>query len=125
MSEQPLFIYVSGPYSPPSFENDPVKREQIIEKNIRIADENAQEIVKRGHIPFVPHTMMRGWEDLHKMHRDRVMYISRRWVEKCDALLFIAPSAGANYEKQIAEKKGIKIFYKLAEIPKILSPTNS
>lgn len=119
MTNQSLFIYVSGPYSPPASEIDPIKREKIIDSNIRTADEKAQEIVKLGHIPFVPHTMMRGWEDLYKIPREQVLYISRKWVEKCDALLFIAPSAGANYEKQIAEELGIRIFYKLEDIPKV------
>jgi|688.fasta_scaffold403896_3 hypothetical protein len=116
MLKKPMFIYVSGPYSSPTSETDEAKKREIIEKNINIANEAALALVRKGHIPFVPHTMMRGWEDIHQVPRELALEICHRWVEKCDALYFIAPSNGAESERQIAISLDMPVYYNLDEI---------
>lgn len=120
-----MFIYVSGPYSPSSDEKDPDKREKIIDKNIRKAEEVALDITKKGHFPFVPHTMMRGWEDGGKVSREKALQICHKWIERCDALFFIAPSAGAESERQVAVKLSLPIYRNIEDIPNVTSDTLS
>lgn len=55
----PLRIYVAGQFSPIGFDDLPFDKK--LEKNVRIADDIAQQIVIRGHIPFCPHAMSRDW----------------------------------------------------------------
>jgi len=116
---KPMFIYVSGPYSPPISEANEEAKKEVIEKNIKIANETALALVRKGHIPFVPHTMMRGWEDIHQVPRKLALEICHRWVEKCDALYFIASSNGAESEREIAKSLGMPIYYDLSEIDAI------
>lgn len=117
ISRKPMFIYISGPYSPPADETDPTKRENSIEENIRKANEAALLIAKKGHVPFVPHTMMKGWEDFDKVPRERAMQICHNWIEKCDAMYIIAPSAGAESERQLAVRRNLRIYRDIDDIP--------
>ena len=111
-----MYIYISGPYSAPPDESGSTKQ-QTIDVNISKADEIAIEIAKQGHFPFVPHTMMRGWEDTQKVERSRALNICKKWVEKCDALYFIAESAGAEEERQVAVSLALPVYRDLKDIP--------
>ena len=112
---RPMHIYVSGPYSAPG--EPPSKRQRQIERNIETADEIAVRIAQKGHLPFVPHTMMRGWEDGNKVERSRALDICKRWVEKCDALFYISKSPGAEEERQIAVSLGLPVYRHIGDIP--------
>ena len=120
-----MYIYVCGPYSPPTEEKDPDRRKQIIRDNIKKANQVAVDIAMKGHFPFTPHTMMHGWEDVYGVERDIIMQNCYEWLEKCDAFYFIGSSPGANmeYEKAIElnksrdEKHKIRFFRSLKEIP--------
>lgn len=114
---RPMFIYVSGPYSPPASETDLTQREKIIEENVKKANEVALAIASKGHFPFVPHTMMHGWEDIHRVPREQALQICHKWVEKCDALYFIKSSAGAESERQVAVRRNLPIYRNLDDIP--------
>lgn len=117
-SFKPMYIYISGPYSPDSPQNETtLTPQQQIEENIEKANVIALEIAKKGHFPFVPHTMMRGWEDQHGIERALALNICEKWVEKCDALFFISPSVGAEIERQLAQKLGLPIYGKVDDIP--------
>jgi hypothetical protein len=110
-----MFIYVSGPYSAPS-EPEATRRNKV-EENIRLANDAAVEIAKKGHVPFVPHSMMDEWEDDGRLGRDRAMELCHQWVKKCDALYFIAPSPGAETERALAKQHKIPIYRSLDDIP--------
>src|SRR5260370_438388 len=106
---KPMYIYISGPYSAPP--NAPAStKQQTIDANISKADEIAVAIAKKGHFPFVPHTMMRGWEDMGKVERSCALNICKKWVEKCDALYFIAESEGAEIERQLAVCLSLPVY---------------
>ena len=77
-----MFIYVSGPYSAPAGVSGP-ERESAIQANVDRANDVALELVRLGHVPFVPHTMMAGWEERHGVARDVAMEVCHRWVERC------------------------------------------
>jgi hypothetical protein len=115
----PMYIYVSGPYSPPPTLSDAAEKAKAIEDNIKKADEYAREIIKKGHIPFTPHTMMKGWEDVHNISREAALDISFKWLEKCDALFFIAPSKGADDERSHAVQLNLPVYRNLEDIPEV------
>lgn len=105
-----LRIYVAGPLT--SHDKDVVKR------NREIAIKFGEEILKKGHLPYVPHSHFRDWNiDIHKdydLFFEHGVEILKKWA---DALFLIAPSKGADAEKEEAEKLGLKIFTSLDEIP--------
>ena len=112
-----IFIFVSGPYAPAPSVTDSSDRRRIVEENIRCADEVALAITRKGHVPFVPHTMMRGWEDFEQIDREEVLRVCRAWISRCDALYLIAPSPGADAELQFAAELDLPVYGNLAEIP--------
>jgi hypothetical protein len=117
-----MFIYVSGPYSARATEDTAKKNE--IDANVKAANAAAIAIAKKGHFPFVPHTMMRGWEDEENVDRTLALNICKKWVEKCDALYFIATSPGADIERGVAEGLHIPIYFNLNNIPDVISDSN-
>lgn len=117
-SSRPMYIYVSGPYSASNVQA--ADKKMKIEKNIEEANEVAVRLAHKGHFPFVPHTMMRGWEDEQKVERSLALNICKKWVEKCDALYFIATSPGAEEEKQVAVALNMPIYRNLDDIPDVI-----
>lgn len=112
---RPMFIYISGPYSAP---NEPeATRRNKVEENISRANEAAIEIANKGHIPFVPHSMMDKWEEANRLGREQAMELCYQWVKKCDALYFIASSTGADTERDLAKQHNIPIYRNLDDIP--------
>lgn len=107
-----LRIFIAGPYG------DQLDK-KVITKNVNKAKDIGKEITLKGHYPFIPHTMLHGWETDNRFTSDNFKQIDLQWLEFCDALYFIAPSPGANAEKAFAESKGLKIFYSLDEVPDV------
>ncbi len=105
-----LRIFVAGPYG----DDQPKK---VIEKNVERARDLGKELALKGHFPFVPHTMLHGWETDARFTLEHFKAIDFKWLEYCDALFFIAPSAGADVEKEIATQKGLRIFTSLDQVP--------
>lgn len=113
-----MYIYVSGPYSATNSGSNEEKQKQI-ESNIKEADKIAIELVKKGHFPFVPHTMMRDWENL--TNRSLTLDICKKWVERCDAFYFIGPSEGAEIERKVAVEYHLPVYRSLNDIPEVTS----
>lgn len=61
--------------------------------------------------------MMHEWEGTDQLGRERAMDLCYQWVKKCDALYFIAPSAGADRERELAKQNNIPIYRNLEDIP--------
>ena len=112
-----MHIYVAGPYSAPADETDPSRRQLILDNNIRKATEVAIEIARRGHVPFVPHTMMQGWDTSYGVERNEIMRVAKKWLERCDALFYMAPSPGTDEEREFATKLQLQVFYNLDDVP--------
>jgi len=105
---------VAGPYSGSSAEK--------VDANVTTAIMAAVEVLKKGHYPYIPHLthfvdkakqtiLVLSWED----HLDWGL----AWLDKCDALLYIGGSRGADIELEYAVSKGKKIFRSVEEIPSI------
>ena len=114
-----LKIYVAGPYQPKNCSLHDASR--VAQRNTDKAIEVGNALIEKGHYPFIPHLS-------HFIH---IHYSCKRdyfewWYEYdntflnnwADALFFIAPSHGATNELELAKKLGLKIFYRLSEVPK-------
>lgn len=112
-----LLVFISGPYSDP----DP---EQVA-RNVEFACAAAYLVLAAGHIPFIPHTMTGGFD---RWYTDSIgddfgyeNYIS--WddqvLRRCDALLTIGESPGANRERDQAFKLGIPIYDNVLHLPHV------
>lgn len=107
-----LKIYVAGPLT----SNDPI----ILKKNISAAKKIGEEILRKGHFPYVPHAHFNNWDiDLFKHYAIFSLHgieMIRRWA---DAIFFIGPSKGADRELHIAKELDLIIFTNLSQIKKV------
>ena len=107
-------IYVAGPLTS--------SNSIILKENINVAKKIGEEILRKGHFPYVPHTHFHNWDiDLFKHYA--IFYLHgiemiRRWA---DAIYFIGASKGANRELRIARDLGLIIFTYLSKIEKFNS----
>ena len=105
-----MIIAVAGPYSAPT----PEQRQQ----NLDAMNAAAARLLEKGHIPLIgvnaalPVVEKTASVDRYKA----IMDISLAVVERCDALLLLAESPGANRERDLIRSKGGQIFYSLEEI---------
>jgi len=107
-----LTIFVAGPYG----DN---KSQAEKNANVETAKEIGKQIALKGHFPFIPHTMLQGWEMDDRFTTEHFKRIDFQWLEFCDALYFIGESPGANVEKEIATKKGLQIFEKIEDVQEV------
>ncbi len=100
-----MIIYISGPYS-----------KGIISENIRQACFAGDEILKKGHTPFVPHLALL-WHLISPKSWEEWMQIDRNLLGMCDALLRLpGESIGADLEVAEAKEMCMLIYYSLKEI---------
>lgn len=106
-----MIIAVAGPYSAP----DAAQRQ----RNLDAMNAAAARVYEMGHIPFigvnmaVPVVAQVNIADTYNV----IMDISMAVIDKCDALLLIAESPGANRERDHILSKGLPVYYSLEEIP--------
>ena len=111
----PMIIGVAGPYSAPT--------EEQRQKNLDAMNEAAARVLEKGHIPIIgmnaalPIVSIANIEDKYKA----TMEISLAVIDKCDAILMIGESPGANTERDLVKAKGLPVYYSINEIPDVLS----
>jgi nucleoside 2-deoxyribosyltransferase len=100
-----MLIYIAGPYTNP----EPIENTH---KAFRMADE----LVKAGHVPYVPH-MSLIWNLVSPKPVDFWYAYDLEILVRCDAVLRMeGASVGADNEVAVARAKGIPVFYSIAEI---------
>jgi hypothetical protein len=110
-----LKIYVAGPYSSPD-------RDKVIH-NVFAAIDAGIQIIRKGHIAYVPHAMTYMMDNREKALNLNITY--DEWTELddtfltdwCDALLLLSNSPSAVHELEKAKALGKKIFRSVEEIP--------
>jgi len=113
-----LKIYVAGTISPKQFEtgNDAA---WVMYKNVMRAIEAGIEVIKKGHVPFVPH--LDYWLFLNAPHIIPLSFWYQYdyfWLPACDALLRLpGESTGADAEEAWAKEHGLRVYYSLDDIP--------
>lgn len=110
-----MIIYISGPYSAPT--------QAQVWNNVFAATDAGVEIREKGHYPLVPHlydefdamAKLKGtnftWQDYIDM--------DLAFLERCDALLYLGSSKGADIELARAKELGLPIFYSVDEVPDV------
>lgn len=97
-------IYLAGPYTGNEEENT--------EKMVAIY----RQLIKKGYFPFCPllsHYASDGSISYTEWLRQDV-----HWMLKCDALLFLGSSKGADIERLVAEARGIPVYESIEELHK-------
>ena len=108
-----MVIGVAGPYSADTSEQR--------QKNLDAINTAAARLLELGHIPIVgvnaalPIVEKTNIADKYKA----IMDISLTVIDKCDALLLIAESRGANMERDLVLSKGLPVYRSIKEIEDI------
>jgi hypothetical protein len=102
-------IYIAGQYTT----GDPAI-------NVKRAIDAAEEVVKLGHVPFIPH-LTHFWHMIYAHEYEFWMEQDFEWLKQCQALLRLpGDSPGADKEVYLADKLGLVIFWSIKDIaPKI------
>jgi len=101
-----MLIYIASPYSLGD-----------IAVNVRNSLMVADEVLKKGHIPFCP-CLTHFWHFLSPKPWEVWLEIDSAILERCDALLRLdGDSEGADREVGQARYLGIPIYYSLEEVP--------
>jgi hypothetical protein len=106
-----MIIAVAGPYSAPTASGR--------KKNLERMNKAAAKLLKMGHVPVIGMnaalpvvTELKG-----EKKYEAIMKISLAVVSTCDAILLLAPSPGANREKDLLVKQGKSVYLKIADVP--------
>ncbi len=103
-----MIIYVSSPFA-----------KGDVSENIRRACFAGDEILKKGHTPFVPH-LTHLWHLISPKSWEEWMQIGQDLLGMCDALLRLpGESIGADLEVKEAKKLCMIIYHSLKEIPDV------
>ena len=100
-------IYIAAPYT-----ENPAHWTRLVE-------ELGIELLKKGHIPFMPHKHCFGWEKRADIKYEDFMRLGFAWLDACDAILYMKWSPGADRELKRALKLGLEVFYNIKEIKKV------
>lgn len=106
-----MLIVVAGPYSADS---DEQKTQNLKAMNIAAA-----EVYRKGHIPVVGvNASLYVADELPEIERRKIISdISFAIVERCDAILMVGSSPGADFERGLIEAKGLPVYFSVNEIP--------
>jgi len=105
-------ILIAGPYSATTTE----KRRQ----NLNAINKAALAVFRKGHIPIVGLNValpVIGKDSSERQQYDDIMRISSAVAERCDAVLRIASSPGADRKVQLLSALGKPVFGNIDEIP--------
>jgi len=116
-----MMILIAGPYR--SGTNDDLK---LIQKNMDYLESVALPIFRLGHMPIVgewlalPIMKLAGSKRIGDEVFQEIQYpVAHRMLEKCDAVLRLeGASTGADNDVRVATELGLKIYYRLEDIPR-------
>lgn len=106
-----MIIGIAGPYSADT-------EEQRLQ-NLERLNKAAAMLLERGHTPLIgvnaalPVVNAADVTDRYKA----IMEISMAIIDKCEALLLIVESRGANMERDLVLSKGLPVYYSIDEVP--------
>jgi len=115
-----MLILIAGPYRSGT-NDDP----ELMQQNLNSLESVALLLFRKGHIPLIGEwvalSLIRlagsikpgdeAWEEIQYP-------VAHRLLEKCDAVLRLPGSSkGADEDVRIAKERGLKIYYRLEDIP--------
>jgi len=106
-----MLIAVAGPYS--------AATEEQKQANLDAMNAAAAQVYLKGHIPVIGvNTALPVALMMPEMHLGEVINnISFAVIEKCEAILMIGSSPGADKEREIIASKGLPVYFSIDEIP--------
>lgn len=115
-----MLILIAGPYRSGT-NDDP----QLMQQNLNKLEAAALPLFRLGHIP-----MIGEWVALPLLHLagskrpgdeayEEILYpVAHRLLLKCDGVLRLeGASKGADEDVRIAKERGLKVYYRLEDIP--------
>ena len=116
-----MLILIAGPYRSGT-NDDP----QLMRQNLRRLEAAALPIFRLGHIPMIGEWVALPLLDIAGSTRpgdeayEEILYpVAHRLLLKCDAVLRLeGASKGADEDVRIASERGLKIYYRLEDIPR-------
>lgn len=106
-----MLIVVAGPYSAATNEEKAL--------NLKAMNIAAAAVYKKGHVPVIGvNASLYVADELPELDRRQVISdISFAIVERCDAILIVGSSPGADHERRIIESKGLPVYFSVNNIP--------
>ena len=106
-----MLIAIAGPYSAPTAEQR--------QRNLDAMNQAAAAVFRLGHIPVIGvNAALPVVEALGADHPyEAIMAISLGVVGRCDALLLIGESPGANRERDLIASQGLPVYVRVEDIP--------
>lgn len=113
-------ILIAGPYRGGTNDNP-----ELMKKNLAHLESVALPVFQLGHVPIIgewvalPLVHLAGSKKPGDDAWNEIQYpVAHRLLEKCDAVLRLeGASTGADNDVRIAKEKGLKIYYRLEDIP--------
>jgi hypothetical protein len=117
-----MLILIAGPYRSGTDDNP-----ELMQQNLDSLESVALPLFRKGHVPLIGEWValslirlagsMKPGDDAW----DEIQYpIAHRLLEKCDAVLRLPGSSkGADEDVRIATERGLKIYYRLEDIPTV------
>jgi hypothetical protein len=115
-----MVILIAGPYRSGT-NDDPV----LMQKNLSLLESVALPLFRLGHLPMIgewvalPLLHLAGSKKPGDAAYEEILYpVAKRLLTKCDAVLRLeGESKGADEDVRIAKERGLKIYYRLEDVP--------
>lgn len=117
---EPMVILVAGPYRSGTGD-DPAK----MRGNLRRLEEAALPLFRAGHVPLIgewlalPLMEVAGSKAVGDAIYEEIAYpVAHRLLPRCDAVLRLeGESKGADQDVAIARERGLKVFFRIEDVP--------
>lgn len=106
-----MIIGVAGPYSAPTA----AQRQD----NLDLMNRAAARLLEKGHIPLIGMNAALPVVQLARIADpyEAIMNISMALIDRCEALVLLGESPGANRERDLVQSKGLPVYYDVEEVP--------
>ena len=117
-----MLVLIAGPYRSGTDDNP-----KLMQQNLNGLESVALRLFRKGHIPLIgewvalPLIRLAGSIKPGDEAWEEIQYpVAHRLLEKCDAVLRLPGSSkGADEDVRVATERGLKIYYRLEDIPSI------
>jgi hypothetical protein len=115
-----MVILIAGPYRSGT-NDDP----ELMQRNLAYLESAALPLFRKGHLPLIgewvalPLIHLAGSTQTGDAAWNEIQYpVAHKLLEKCDAVLRLeGVSKGADNDVKIALERGLKVYYRLEDVP--------
>lgn len=111
-------IYIAGAYR--------AATQQLVRRNVKVACEAAQDLLRLGYALICPHSMTHGWEECSFLTEDMFRDNGLEQMRRCDAVLVVGTnwrgSDGTLAEIAEAKRLGIPVFHERTRLLMEVAP---